>query len=147
MRAERGLWAYDPAHLTITHGPSGIEVDVGVGGSSTLRVKTAAGHWDAHPIERYIIAEAFNMIAKEETRRAVEKHMEASASSRRPMLTHEAAPTLPDRKPAALTGDRTAQPGSGSPAPMPCATFASGPVQPEKLTLDMEAFRREVEDR
>jgi hypothetical protein len=90
MRLDRGTWAYDAGRKTISHGPSKLEVHIGYGGSSGIRVNTGAGFWEPNPIERRIIADAFNTLTREEARRAVETHMPATDDGpERPMLTHE----------------------------------------------------------
>jgi hypothetical protein len=43
LRDDRGTWAYDPSRMTFTHGPSGIVVYTGLGGSGTITVKTETG--------------------------------------------------------------------------------------------------------
>jgi hypothetical protein len=96
MRTERGTWAYNPDRLIALHGPSGLEVYVGTGGSHGVRVKTTAGHWEPHPIERRIIASAFNTLAREAARQAAEAHMRAEDDrDDRRLLTHEPGHIIP----------------------------------------------------
>jgi hypothetical protein len=91
LRDDRGAWAYNPSCKTFAHGPSGIVVYSGLGGSGTIRVKTEAGFWEPGLVERRIIADATNKLARAEVERAAETHMHAAdgGATDRPLLTHE----------------------------------------------------------
>jgi hypothetical protein len=89
LREEPDQWDYDRDRGRATHRPSGLVVVAGWGDASAVRFTTKVGEWKPSWVERRILRNALDRIARLEVRELSASYMEPEARRDLPLLAHE----------------------------------------------------------
>ncbi|MFC7738581.1 hypothetical protein ACFQX4_22875 [Roseomonas sp. GCM10028921] len=89
LREEPGTWTFERERYRAKHGPSGLSIYTGLADASGLRFETNVGEWKPNFVERRIVRNALNRLARAEVSDLAASYMEPRDRTDRLRLSHE----------------------------------------------------------